>query len=34
MDRINDKEQDWLDELIRDMQEQFSEYNNIYILDI
>ena len=31
MDRINDKEQDWLDELIRDMQDQFSEYNNIYI---
>jgi len=31
MDRINDKEQDWLDELIKNMQEQFSEYNNIYI---
>jgi len=31
MDRINDKEQDWLDELIKDMQNQFSEYNNIYI---
>ncbi len=23
MDRINDKEQDWLDELIKDMQNQF-----------
>jgi len=31
MDRINDKEQDWLGELIKDMQNQFSEYNNIYI---
>lgn len=31
MDRINDKEQDWLDELIKDMKDQFSEYNNIYI---
>jgi hypothetical protein len=31
MDRINDKEEDWLDELIKDMQNQFSEYNNLYI---
>lgn len=31
MDRINDKEQSWLDELIKNMKDQFSEYNNIYI---
>lgn len=31
MDRINDKEEDWLDELIKNMQYQFSEYNNLYI---
>lgn len=31
MDRISDSEQDWLDELVKNMQEQFSEFNNFYI---